>query len=75
MASRPRQDFASRATADRMVKDLSQQGQNAFVMPVKSASSTLYRVRIGPFVERGAANDALREVKGRVANAAVVAHP
>jgi DedD protein len=67
--------FASRATADRMVKDLSQQGQNAFVMPVKSGSSTLYRVRIGPFAERGAANDALREVKGRVANAAVVAHP
>jgi DedD protein len=67
--------FASRATADRMVKDLSQQGQNAFVMPVKSGSSTLYRVRIGPFAQRAAANEALGEVKGRVANAAVVAHP
>jgi DedD protein len=67
--------FASRATADRIVKDLSQQGQTAFVMPVKSGSSTLYRVRIGPFAERDAANEALREVKGRVANAAVVAHP
>lgn len=67
--------FASRATADGMVKDLSQQGQSAFVMPVKSGSSTLYRVRIGPFAERAAANKALLEVKGRVANAAVVAHP
>ena len=67
--------FASRATADRMVRDLSQQGQNAFVMPVKSGSSTLYRVRIGPFAQRAGANEVLGEVKGRVANAAVVAHP
>jgi cell division septation protein DedD len=67
--------FASRVTADRMVKDLSQQGQSAFVMPVKSGNSTLYRVRIGPFAERAVANESLREVKGRIANAAVVAHP
>jgi DedD protein len=67
--------FASRATADRMVKDLSQQGQSAFVMPVRSGNSTLYRVRIGPFAERAVANNALAEVKGRIANAAVVAHP
>jgi cell division septation protein DedD len=67
--------FASRATADRMVKDMAQQGQKAFVMPVKSGSNTLYRVRIGPFADRNVANDALRDVKGQVANAAVVAHP
>jgi DedD protein len=67
--------FASRATADRLVKDLSQQGQSAFVMPVKSGNSTLYRVRIGPFAERAVANQTLGEVKGRIANAAVVAHP
>ena len=67
--------FASRATADRIVKDLSQEGQTAFVMPVKSGGSMLYRVRIGPFAERDAANEALREVKSRAANAAVVAHP
>jgi cell division septation protein DedD len=58
-----------------MVKDLSQQGQSAFVMPVKSGNSTLYRVRIGPFAERAVASKALAEVKGRIANAAVVAHP
>jgi DedD protein len=67
--------FASRATADRMVKDLSQQGQSAFVMPVKSGNSTLYRVRLGPFAERAVATKALGDVKGRIANAAVVAHP
>jgi len=67
--------FASRATADRLVKDLAQQEQNAFVMPVKSGNATLYRVRVGPFADRAAANESLREVKGRIANAAVVAHP
>ena len=67
--------FASRATADRMVKDLAQKGQKAVVMPVKSGSNTLYRVRVGPFADRNTANDALRDVKGQVANAAVVAHP
>jgi cell division septation protein DedD len=58
-----------------MVKELAQKGQKAFVMPVKSGGNTLYRVRLGPFADRGAANDALRDVKGQVANAAVVAHP
>jgi DedD protein len=67
--------FASKATADRLARDLSKSGQNAFVMPVKSGTSTLYRVRVGPFADRAAANDALRGVKERVANAAVVAHP
>jgi DedD protein len=67
--------FASKATADRLVNELAGSGQNAFVMPVKSGTATLYRVRIGPFADRAAANDALRGVKGRVANAAVVAHP
>jgi DedD protein len=67
--------FASKATADGLARDLSKSGQNAFVMPVKSGTSTLYRVRVGPFADRAAANDALRGVKERVANAAVVAHP
>jgi DedD protein len=67
--------FASKATADRLAKDLSGSGHNAFVMPVKSGTATLYRVRIGPFADRAAATDALRGVKDRVANAAVVAHP
>jgi DedD protein len=67
--------FSSRATAERMVKDLSGSGLTAFVMPVKSGANTLYRVRVGPFAERAAANAALAGIKKRVANAAVVAHP
>jgi DedD protein len=67
--------FSNRATADRLVKDFAGSGYNAFVMPVQSGGSTLYRVRIGPFPERAAANDALTVIKKRVGNAAVVAHP
>jgi DedD protein len=67
--------FASRVTAERMVKDLSGAGFDAFVMPVKSGANTLYRVRIGPFADRSAANDALASIKKRIANAALVAHP
>lgn len=58
-----------------MVEDLSGSGHTAFVMPVKSGTNTLYRVRVGPFSDRAAANDALASIKKRVANAAVVAHP
>ena len=67
--------FANRATAERLAKDLAGSGHNAFVMPVKSGGSTLYRVRIGPFDDRAEANDVLANVKKRVANAAVVTHP
>jgi DedD protein len=67
--------FASRPTAERMAREFSGSGQAAFVMPVKSGANTLYRVRVGPFADRTAANDALVGIKKRVANAAVVAHP
>lgn len=67
--------FASRATAERLAKELKESGHNAFVMPVKSGNTTLYRVRIGPFGDRAKANDVLASVKTRIANAAVVTHP
>jgi DedD protein len=67
--------FSNRATADRLVKDFAGSGYTAFVMPVQSGGNTLYRVRVGPYAERAAANDALAAIKKRVANAAVVAHP
>jgi DedD protein len=67
--------FANRATAERLVKELATSGHTAFVMPVKSGDTTLYRVRLGPFAERAAANEALVGVRKRIANAAVVAHP
>jgi DedD protein len=55
--------FSKEANAERLAKQLREQGQTAFVMPVKSAGATLYRVRIGPLQDRASAEAALREVK------------
>lgn len=67
--------FASRVTAERMVKDLQSDGQDAFVMPVRSGQATLYRVRIGPMKDRESAAQTLRKVKAAAPGAAIVAHP
>lgn len=67
--------FASRATAERMVKDLRTAGHDAFVMPVKSGAATLYRVRIGPMQDRESAAKTLSSIRASVPAAAIVAHP
>jgi DedD protein len=65
--------FSKEANAQRLVKELRDQGQSAFVMPLKSGGATLYRVRIGPMKDRAGAEAALRELKS--AGAKVVSHP
>ena len=65
--------YAKEATAERIAKQLRDQGQSAFVMPVKSGNATLYRVRVGPMKERASAEAALRTVKSP--GATIVAHP
>jgi DedD protein len=65
--------FSKQATAERLMRELRSQNRDAFVMPVRSGGATLYRVRIGPFKERAAADTALRAVK--MPGATVVAHP
>jgi DedD protein len=65
--------YSKEATAERLAKQLRDQGQSAFVMPVKSGSATLYRVRIGPLQDRASAEAVLRDVKSP--GAAIVAHP
>ncbi len=65
--------YSREATAERLAKQLRDQGQRAFVMPVKSGGATLYRVRIGPMKDRASAEVALRDVKS--AGAAIVSHP
>lgn len=65
--------YAREATAERLAKQLRDQGQRAFVMPVKSGGATLYRVRIGPMKDRASAEAALRDVKSP--GAAIVSHP
>ena len=67
--------FASRSTAQGMVDDLRSKGYDAFVMPVKSGSTTLYRVRLGPVGERQEALELLRKVKPIAPVGAVVPHP
>lgn len=67
--------FAKEATAERLMKQLRAQGQDAFVMPVKSGGATLYRVRIGPTKDRASADAVLRDVRVTAPGAAVVAHP
>jgi DedD protein len=65
--------YAKEATAERIAKQLRDQGQSAFVMPVKSGGATLYRVRLGPMKDRASAEAALRTVKSQ--GATIVAHP
>jgi DedD protein len=65
--------YAREATAERLAQQLRDQGQQAFVMPVKSGGTTLYRVRIGPMKDRASAAAALRAVKSP--GAAIVSHP
>jgi DedD protein len=65
--------FSKEANAQRLAKQLRDQGQTAFVMPVKSAGVTLYRVRIGPWQDRASAEAALRELK--TSGAKVVSNP
>jgi DedD protein len=67
--------YSSEATAQRLMNEWRAQGQNAFVMPVKSGTKTLYRVRIGPTKDRAGAEAALKSVKPSIPGAAVVAHP
>lgn len=65
--------FSKEANAQRLVKELRDQGQSAFVMPTRSGSATLYRVRVGPMKDRASAEAALRDLKA--AGAKVVTHP
>jgi DedD protein len=67
--------FSKEANAQRLVKQLRDQGQSAFVMPVKTGAATLYRVRIGPMKDRASAEAVLRDVKSSTPGAAVVSHP
>jgi cell division septation protein DedD len=67
--------FASKANAERLVKEWEGRGQHGMTAPVKAANGTLYRVRLGPFMTRDSADEVLRKVKPTVAGAAVVAHP
>lgn len=67
--------FSSRASADRLAAEIRGSGHDVFVMPVDTGRSTLYRVRVGPFRDRAAADQTLGRLRSKVPGAAVVAHP
>ena len=67
--------FSSKPTAERVAQEWEGRGSKAFVMPVKAGTGMMYRVRLGPFAERSAADEALRKTGGKAPGAAVVAHP
>jgi cell division septation protein DedD len=47
--------FKDRVNADRLVRDVTAKGFNAFVTPIASGGHELYRVRVGPTRDRAAA--------------------
>jgi DedD protein len=65
--------FSKEANAQRLMQELREQGHSAFVMPLKSGSGTLYRVRVGPMKDRASAEAKLRDLKSP--GAKVVSHP
>jgi cell division septation protein DedD len=67
--------FSKQSTAERLVQELQAKGHTAFVMPVRSGSATLYRVRIGPMKDRSSAETTLRAVQSIAPGAAIVAQP
>jgi DedD protein len=67
--------FASQGTADGMTRKLRAEGYDAFVMPVKSGATTLYRVRVGPMKDRESAATVLARIKTGVPAATLVKHP
>jgi DedD protein len=55
--------FASRANADKLSRQLKARGFAMYVLPGGSGSSVRYRVRVGPFADRGAATQAASKLK------------
>jgi DedD protein len=55
--------FASHANADKLARQLKEQGFSVYVSTGGSGPSLRYRVRIGPMADRGAATQAAAELK------------
>jgi len=55
--------FASRANADKLVRQVKGQGFAVYVLPGGSGPSLRYRVRVGPLADRAGATQALAKLK------------
>jgi DedD protein len=68
--------FSTEANADALARQVNDAGFNAFVQRVRVDNGTMYRVRIGPLVERDAATAlAARVTRATDERAVVVPHP
>ena len=65
--------FGAEATARKIVSDAKSHGFAAFHTAVKVGGKTLYRVRVGPYTDREAAQAALLKLKHSYAQASLVA--
>jgi DedD protein len=64
--------FASRANADKLVRQLKSQGFSVYVAQGGSGRSLRYRVRIGPMADRGAATQTMAKLKSAGQTASLV---
>jgi DedD protein len=55
--------FGSKDNAERLVRDMTAKGFNAFVAPITSGGRELYRVRVGPARDRPAAEALAAELR------------
>ncbi len=55
--------FASKANAETLIRSLNAKGFSAFDSPLRAAGSVRYRVRLGPYAERGAAERVMTKLK------------
>lgn len=55
--------FGSRDNADRLVRDMTAKGFNAFIAPITTNGRELYRVRVGPTRDRASAEALAAQLK------------
>jgi DedD protein len=55
--------FGDKGNADRLVREMTAKGFNAFVAPIKSDNRMLYRVRVGPARDRASAEALAAQLK------------
>jgi len=65
--------FAAEPSAKKVISDAKSHGFAAFHSAVKVGGKTLYRVRVGPYADRDAAEAALSKLKHSYAQASLVA--
>ncbi|MES1191918.1 MAG: SPOR domain-containing protein [Steroidobacter sp.] len=65
--------FAAESTAREVASGAKSHGFSAYLVPVRVGGKTLYRVRIGPFADRGAAASALSKLRHAYPQAALAA--